>query len=350
MNKPTPITAEQIARFFEGRCTPEEVDAISRYLQENPEALRESILPDWKEAEAGGALPDGYRKEMFEAIQDETGVLRRGKVAVMRRVMIGAAAAVFLLAVAVWLLWPSRQAEVVKIATPVHAEPVKIAASTMRVVHSKGEEKILLPDGSTVVLYAGSTLRYPESFDTNGRVLTLEGKALFTVAKDEARPFVVTAGDVETTVLGTEFSVVTNQAGVVVRLYNGKVRLHAKGLKWKKDIVLIPGEQLDYMEKGALAVVSRWDKEEEEPAEVTEPVVEQELVFDNEALPQVMDKLASCYHLNIAYNKKQIGNMYFTGTVLTSDSLTTILHVIANMNELIIVPGKKGYTIRKQVP
>ncbi|HEY6900462.1 MAG TPA: FecR domain-containing protein [Puia sp.] len=351
MNKPTSITAEQITRFFEGRCTPEEVGAVSEYLQDNPEVLRQYVLSDWKEAEAGPAIPGGYSQEMLEAIQDGTGILRKGKVTVMRRVIVGVAAAVFLLAVALWLLTPARRAEVVKTEAPVRTAPVKaIAARAIRTIHSKGEEKIQLPDGSTVVLYAGSTLRYSEPFDTNGRSLSLEGAALFTVTRDEVRPFVVSAGELETTVLGTEFSVVESRDEVQVRLYSGKVRLHAKDLKWKKDVVLGPGEQLDYAAKGALATVSRWgihkEGEQEEP-EATAPVVEQELVFDNEALPQVMDKLANCYHLNIGYNKKQIGNMYFTGTVLTSDSLTTILHIIANMNELTIVPNKKGYTIRK---
>lgn len=345
MNQFTPITTEQIARFFEGRCTPEEVEAISAYLQENPEVLKQSILPDWQDAASGPELPAGYSKEMFGAIRQETGALRR--VTAMRRMMLRAAAAVFLLAAGVWLLWPARRTDIVKANVPVQAAPVKTLAS-VRTIHSKGEEKIQLPDGSTVVLSANSTLQYPEPFS---RVLSVEGKALFTVAKNEAHPFIVTAGAVETTVLGTEFSVEEGRDGVLVRLYSGKVRLHASDHKWKKDIVLTPGEQLDYDTKDALAVVSRWDKEQEEEAPVAaEPVVEQELVFDNEALPQVMDKLADCYHLNIAYDKKQIGNINFTGTVFTSDSLTTILHVIANMNELTIVPGKKGYTIRKKVP
>ena len=354
MNKSNSVTIEQIERFFDSRCTKEEAEQVAQYLRQNPEVLNQYILRDWAAADTGQALPKGYSRDMFREISEQ---VKTTKVIPMRRMIVGVAAAILLLITGVWLLW---QGKTQPAATPMVSAANPTSKTSMpvnprlqvRVNKSNHEERFLLPDSSTVSLYANSTLRYPEPFDNKQRALSLEGKALFAVAKDQARPFIVTAGLVETTVLGTEFSVQEEQGRINVKLYSGRVRLHASDPRWRKDILLTPGEQLDYAARGEDVVVSRWgtQREEENMETPEEPVEEKELVFDNEPLPQVMDKLANCYRLKISYDKHHIGNMYFTGTVLTSDSLTTILHVIANMNELKVVPNKRGYTLRRPIP
>jgi ferric-dicitrate binding protein FerR (iron transport regulator) len=282
---------------------------------------------------------------MFDEIKGDA---QKGKLIVMRRVMMGVAAAILLLAIGAWLLRPAAKPEIAKTQRPFESTASVITQADpiqrQKVIHTDNEQTLHLADGSTVVLYANSTLKYPEPFEGQRRAITLEGKALFTVAKDEARPFIVTAGSIETTVLGTEFSVTASPEEVRVRLYTGKVKLHATDQKWHKDIVLAPGEELNYTNKEAF--VSNWNHEEQEE-EVEPTALDQQLVFDNEPLPRVLDKLSEGYHRNITYNKQQIGNVYFTGTVQTSDSLTTILHVIATMNDLTIIPRKRGYSIRK---
>lgn len=267
--------------------------------------------------------------------------------------MMGVAAALILLVVGIGMLWRDRhQAENVTVKTTNSpAVPASVAVQRVRQNTSDQQESILLPDSSTVTLFANSSISYREPFENNKRALQLTGKAVFKVATDMTRPFIVTAGPVITTVLGTEFSMMEDKGDVTVQLFSGKVSLHGTQ-KWLKDIVLSPGEQLSYTEMGKEVVVSRFDedklavKQEDKPI----PVEEQEIEFDDEPLPQVMDKLAGCYHLNLTYNRKQIANMYFTGTISTADSITTILQVIANMNELKIVPTKNGFIIRKLIP
>ncbi len=345
MSKFTPVTIEPIERFFDGHCTSEEAEAVSAYLQENPHVLQQHIQQDWKDAGAGMALPKGYSEEMFQEIK---GAAQNGKLMVMRRTMM-VAAAILLLVIGAWLLWPAPKTEIAGAEPAITQKPVdppnrQQNPIRQRVLHTDKEQTLHLSDGSSIVLYANSTLRYPEPFEPQRRALILEGKAMFTVTKDEARPFMVTAGAIETMVLGTVFSVTSSPDEVKVRLYSGSVKLHATDQKWHKDIVLTPGEELNYISKEFY--VSDWNHEEQEE-EVEPTALDQQLVFDNEPLPQVLDKLSEGYHRNIAYHKQQIGNIYFTGTVQTSDSLTTILHVIATMNDLTIIPRKRGYSIRK---
>ncbi|HEY4077826.1 MAG TPA: FecR domain-containing protein [Rhizomicrobium sp.] len=71
----------------------------------------------------------------------------------------------------------------------------------------KGEVKVIaLQDGSVVTLNTTSEIRVRFS-DQQRSVELVRGEALFDVAKNRARPFVVAAGDTSVRVVGTSFSV-----------------------------------------------------------------------------------------------------------------------------------------------
>jgi len=89
-----------------------------------------------------------------------------------------------------------------------------------RVTTAKGDiRRAPLADGSAVTLNTATTIR--AAFDDRmRRIDLLRGEALFDVAKDPARPFVVVAGDVRVRAVGTSFTVRKNadgQVGVIVR-------------------------------------------------------------------------------------------------------------------------------------
>ncbi len=76
-----------------------------------------------------------------------------------------------------------------------------------RIDTRKGEVKVApLADGSVVTLNTASRLAI--DFSPHRRDVTLiSGEALFDVAKDRSRPFVVTAGDTQVRAVGTSFTV-----------------------------------------------------------------------------------------------------------------------------------------------
>jgi transmembrane sensor len=76
-----------------------------------------------------------------------------------------------------------------------------------RFITGKGETKVVaLQDGSVVTLNTASEIQVSYS-DTLRAVELVRGEALFDVAKNKARPFVVAAGDTSVRVVGTSFSV-----------------------------------------------------------------------------------------------------------------------------------------------
>ncbi len=67
---------------------------------------------------------------------------------------------------------------------------------------------MVLPDGSSVELAAGSRISYPNDFGSgNSRDIYLSGEAFFKIARNSGQPFRVFANEIVTKVLGTSFSV-----------------------------------------------------------------------------------------------------------------------------------------------
>ena len=92
-----------------------------------------------------------------------------------------------------------------------------------------GEQRLVqLADGSTVRLDTGS--RFRVRFTGARREIELEqGQALFSVAHDAGRPFVVRAGEAEVTAIGTVFEVRRLAAGADVTLVSGVVAVAPAG-------------------------------------------------------------------------------------------------------------------------
>lgn len=128
-----------------------------------------------------------------------------------------------------------------------------------------GEQRIVsLPDGSTVTLNAGSTLRHRRGFrilpglPSADRRLRLEGEAFFDVEED-GRPFVVEAGEVTVRVLGTRFDVRArgwSRSGAEVHVEEGRVEVSSvKSAPLRRE--LAAGESARVTDSGIEALAPR---------------------------------------------------------------------------------------------
>ena len=134
---------------------------------------------------------------------------------------------------------------------------------TQTYITAKGERRsVQLADGSTLDLNAGTRLTVTLARDV--RTVTLEeGQAVFDVAHDTARPFLVAAGDRMVRVVGTQFDVRRREGRLSVTVARGAVEVRplagAAGTAYR----LRPGQQFDHVEGEAIARVAA-----AEPAEV----------------------------------------------------------------------------------
>lgn len=121
---------------------------------------------------------------------------------------------------------------------------VAVPSITMRMaadhLTTAGENRtITLADGTVVTLGADSAI----ASDLGGRerrVTLLSGEAFFDVTHDAARPFVVEAGGVGVTVLGTAFNVRLTTDAATVELERGAVQVAYEN----ENTVLSPGEMV----------------------------------------------------------------------------------------------------------
>ncbi len=126
-------------------------------------------------------------------------------------------------------------------------EAAPVAMITMAVPDTLGaQNRVSLPDGSSMLVKPGSTVAYAEDFKTAGvRRVELSGEAYFDVTRDTARQFVVETEHIKVRVLGTSFDVQNGPASAqtTVALYRGQVRAEIPD---GRAVTLTPGHRLVY--------------------------------------------------------------------------------------------------------
>lgn len=101
--------------------------------------------------------------------------------------------------------------------------------------------QVSLPDGSTIYLNRNTRLSYNHDFGKKGRHVDLEGEAFFEISPDSLKPFTVDAGKAIVKVIGTTFSVLSNNTDSAVEVFvkSGKVMLSSSTSS--EDLILDPG-------------------------------------------------------------------------------------------------------------
>lgn len=152
-----------------------------------------------------------------------------------------------------------------------------------------GEQRtVSLSDGSSVELNAVSRIRVEFSAHQR-RVDLLEGQALFRVAKNAARPFLVVSGGTRVRDVGTQFDVNRNLSGTIVTVIEGLVSVAYSS---QSTAALSPlSLSLRPIEVGAgeQIVVAPHVIPRPEPANIMTATAwtRNELIFQSTALPQV---------------------------------------------------------------
>ncbi|WP_346864065.1 FecR domain-containing protein [uncultured Draconibacterium sp.] len=189
----------------------------------------------------------------------------------------------------------------------------------------KGEQtSVILPDGSKVWLNVDTKLSYPADYGEKSRNLELEGEAYFEVEKNKELPFIVSAGKVVTTALGTRFIVSAYHESSEIRssLVEGSVNVEYG----QESKLLKPGQQLLYHRNSSKALIKTF----EEKLELA--WMNDELIFRLMPFNDVVKELEKWFDIKIEYNADQFKTETLTVRFEEYESLETILKVIAKAN------------------
>lgn len=191
-----------------------------------------------------------------------------------------------------------------------------------------GEQStVTLSDGSKVTLNTHS--RLVVNFTKGRRDVTLvAGQALFEVAKNATRPFVVTAGSRQVTALGTAFDVRMDAREVRVTLIEGKVKVEpARGTLWAAlpmtDRELTPGQKLVASSGSPAVQVASADVAAE--TSWRDGIV----VFDDTPLAEAVEEINRYAASPITVGDAELGRLRINGRFRTADPDDFLAAVVA---------------------
>jgi transmembrane sensor len=197
-----------------------------------------------------------------------------------------------------------------------------------------GEQRtVQLSDGSTVELNSRSTIQV--HLTEHQRDLTLiEGQALFRVAKDKQRPFVVRAGDAQVRAVGTEFDVYRKQSATVVTVVEGRVETYDdSGSPGAAAIVLSAGEQLTVLPhivtkptRTDTAVATAW--------------VQKRLIFEETPLSDVAEEFNRYNRRPLIIGDGDLEKLKISGVYSSTDP-ASLINFLRSQNSIQVVETEK---------
>ncbi len=180
-----------------------------------------------------------------------------------------------------------------------------------------GETQVVyLPDGSEVQLNAMSKLSYNKSLFKNKRKITLEGQAYFKVAKGQ-KFTVQVSNKGAVSVLGTQFDINERNDYMIVKCFEGKVRVDARG-----QYILTRGKGVHVYNNETKHI---------ELKEVQPNWIKGVSKFEKALLKDVIDELERYYEISINAENTNI-ERHFSGSFPHKDLNVALQAVFETLN------------------
>lgn len=181
-----------------------------------------------------------------------------------------------------------------------------------------------LSDGTSVWLNSGSSIKYPDRFVGNKRIVFLKGEAYFEVESDLNKPFIVETSSLSVKATGTKFNVsgYTSAAEAEVTLVSGKVEVSLTDDKKNiKSSKLNMNQHFSFNKvNGTTSIIN----------EDTYKYIswkDGKLVFRNEPLSQVAKKISQVFNIDIEIQGNEIQDYCYRAT-FQDESLAEILKLL----------------------
>lgn len=205
-----------------------------------------------------------------------------------------------------------------------HSTPDSVLSGLTR---EKENRLIRLPDGSSVIISAGSKLNYPSSFDgLPKREVYLDGQAYFDIKHNSVKPFVIYTGKLKTTVLGTAFNINAWSVSddITVTVARGKVKVEDED---NRTIgVITPDHQIQYDKLNTNVI----EKKVNSPEYLKWK--EEDLLLSDVSVAEAVELLEDRYKVKIHISDNQIKSKRFTTIIRKGEALDKILNSISEFN------------------
>jgi len=224
------------------------------------------------------------------------------------------------------------------------------AASNIAVVYNeistpKGSRtQVTLPDGTSVWLNAGSTIRYPMDFFKGDRKVLLTGEAFFDVRKYPDKKFIVNTSDIAIQVWGTKFNVKAYPDEDIIRttLVEGSISiLHLNGNSKEKETYLTPNQTaIYYKDKESTEYIApAANVPSSKPAPQTVQIENKvktvlytswkdpKWIIEGQSLGDLANELERRYNVTIRFDNESVKKYRFNG-ILANETFEQVLEII----------------------
>jgi transmembrane sensor len=218
-------------------------------------------------------------------------------------------------------------------------------------------QKLDLPDGSVAQLNTDSAIDMTFTA-AERRVRVVRGEVYFSVSKDPARPFIVTAGPVAVRAVGTAFNVRQRVTAVEVLVTEGRVRVD--GARQGQSLLAPsgPAEELPLLVAGQRAIVAvpaRASGAAPAPAVVTKisPIEvrralawqERRLEFDGAPLTEVVAEFNRYNRRQLMISDAHLAAKHFSGT-FRADGYEAFVRLLEDDFGVAVTRGEREIVLR----
>ncbi len=203
------------------------------------------------------------------------------------------------------------------------------------------EQVYQLPDGSSFTFSGEGVVRYPKQFADDNRSVKFDGKAVFDIAKEAERPFVIHCDGLDVEVLGTRFLLEADEEQSVLDLYSGSVRLTAVDKRGHvlSSLEMQPGERgVMTADSHTLSIMTYPEVKEQELRN------DHVLDFNDVSLSTIVETLEYIYGVEVKY-PDAFASRRVTMRFSDEDSVDEVVETIATVFDMEVTKADKTYTI-----
>lgn len=369
-----------LEKFRLGTASTDELLALNSILESTEKSALDKLMDEeWSEAlDSNGEidsillLENTRKRAGISSLTEKDEIPTRPEKVHALYIEVLKYAAIFLVAFAfAWFLKPAPSISTAQLKSNFYKVKVAYGSKTT----------IELPDSSVVVLNSGSSLSYPEKFETGSRTVMLNGEAFFEVKKNTHRPFYVKTKDITIRVLGTKFNVKSypDEITTETTLVSGKVEILKNSdlaannnEKTIVPIVLKPNQKAIFTRETGNTVLKEQEKEVSKekidipeqknivPTQLVANIANQnmakteidiawknnKLILNNDRFIDIIKKLERWYNVQITLQNQSLSEVRFSAK-FDGESVSDVLNALKLIEPFHYEINKNNITILK---
>ncbi len=270
---------ELLAKYFSGNTSEEESDRVKKFKLENPEEFFE-----WKRTWALTTNVKTDPDKLTSIISNDS----ESKV------------------IPLWSSW-MKYAAVVALLVASAAVVFIVSRDTPETDLIKYQK---LSDGSRVVLYKNASLEEVDFSDK--RVVNVEGRVFFDVKRDEQKPFIIFTNEAKIEVLGTSFTVDTdeeNTTEVIVETGTVAFSQNPETFKGNLTVITLEAGEMGKIMPNARGLIKQDNRDENYLAWAN-----QILTFERTRLGEVAELMNEVYGYQLEFENTDLSKCSLTAT------------------------------------